>query len=685
LAKASLDRRGLDPWLFEIEHFMTTSESEYELTAPPTTAGPARAVVAVPAPDPIPAARPDRFRWVVWLAIVGLCLSHSALIWVALGGWTGLTNGWPILQADHGIHYRNGLLMAGFLKSTGMTAGYDPGFMSGYPMSIVSDLSSTFSAIVMLATGDRPALGSKLHVLFCASACPSLIALACLAWRVKPAGVLVAVSMYLTYFWIDFSVTYVYLGMLNYLVSIPLGLLCLAALTGYLEHGGLGRWVWGTISASAVFLVHLTSPLLLVPAGLTAYGVAIWTSRRSGQSLAVSRHLGLWGMVPVVVVLNLFWLWPGFLLRETKGPTNDAFVHKGEWVHERLGQIFWNSPPIQGALIALVPLGLVVLARRRPVVAAGLGGFLAAGFSWGYLAGMVRMVDSLQPGRQTYAFYSSAAVFAGIGLAEVFDRLRAVKLEKWFALALVVGCLPILYPTLDQSFRARIFSRQPLLSSQPSAQILAIIDQIQKTMKPGERLLFEETGKGFGVREPYEGRHYSPILPSMANIEVIGGPYLHSTVTTNFTQFGENKLFENPNWNLDFFVRYAKLYRPSAICCWSPKARAFCLSNPDLIKVETDDGVVLFGRIIGFEGSTIRGKATVEASPNRLVVRDALADPEGGGDGLVVLRYHAVPYLKASPQAEIIPVKLEDDPIPFIGIRPTAGPLTIEMVLPPRR
>ncbi len=171
----------------------------------------------------------------------------------------------------------------------------------------------------------------------------------------------------------------------------------------------------------------------------------------------------------------------------------------------------------------------------------------------------------------------------------------------------------------------------------------------------------------------------------MAGIELIGGPYLHSTVTTNFTQFGENKLFEKKNWDRDFFVRYAKLYRPSAICCWTPKARSFCQSNPDMIEIVADDGVVLLGRIKGFEGAAIRGKASVEAGPNRLTVRDAIADPSSGEAGLVVLRYHVVPDLKTNPPTRIEPVLLEEDPVPFIGIRPTPGPLTIEMVLPPRK
>jgi hypothetical protein len=429
---------------------MKIPDDGYELHEPSVTSRPEHSISrSVQEPATAPTGRFPWRDWLIWIAIPGLCLFHGSLIWIALGGWEGLTNEWPLLQADHGIHYRHGLLSREFLKKTGMSAGYDPGFMSGYSMSIVSDLSSTFSNLVMMATGDRPALGYKIHVFGCSAAVPWLIALACLAWRVKPLGVLVAVLMSLIYFWTDFPVKYTGLGMLNYLLSVPLGLVCLAGLTAYFECGGFARWLWACASASAVFLVHLTSPLLLAPAGLLAYAVAVGLSRRSGNKFPLSRHLGLWIMVPLILSANLFWLWPGYLLRSTKGPSDISFAHT-EGVWRRVREIFWTEQPIQAALIGFSLVGLAVLARRRPVVAAGLGGFLAAGFSWGYLAGAFRMLDSLQPGRHTYALYSAACVASGIGLAEIFEKLRPSKLGGWLGLALILVGLPIFSPLFSQ-------------------------------------------------------------------------------------------------------------------------------------------------------------------------------------------------------------------------------------------
>jgi hypothetical protein len=158
---------------------------------------------------------------------------------------------------------------------------------------------------------------------------------------------------------------------------------------------------------------------------------------------------------------------------------------------------------------------------------------------------------------------------------------------------------------------------------------------------------------------------------------VIGGPYLHASLKTNFTQFGEGKLFGRADWDRAFFKRYANLYRPSAILCWSPHARRFCRENPELVKVAEDDGTVLIGRIVGFEGDFIEGKGKVEAMPGRI----RLSNLTPGLDGSVVLRYHSVPYLSTSPSVACEPDYREDDPVPFIRLRPPAGTSGIELEL----
>lgn len=122
------------------------------------------------------------------------------------------------------------------------------------------------------------------------------------------------------------------------------------------------------------------------------------------------------------------------------------------------------------------------------------------------------------------------------------------------------------------------------------------------------------------------------------------------------------------------------MYRPAAILCWTPHARAFCQSNPDLIDITADDGVLLIGRVRGFEGPTIRGRAEVRAEAGRLRIRPVA----GELDEPVILRYHFAPFLTSQPTVRLEPVRLEGDPVPFIGLSVPDGETTIELRLPPR-
>ena len=619
-----------------------------------------------------------------WSLAALLGVLHGVAVWIGIGGLAGMLGEWPILSSDHGFHYHHGLMTRHFLRTTGFSAGYDPSFMSGYAMSVISGTSSTLTNLVILAFGgDRPAVAFKVMTFACVAVLPWVVLLAGAVLRSSPVANVSSLSLFLLYFWTDFPVSYAEAGMTAYMLSVPLDLLSIALLTAYLDRGGAAAWLAAATSCAAVFLVHLTSAMVLGPAGLVTYVVALRRARRVGRPFPASRHLGFFAIVPFILAVNAFWLLPAYWLASTAGESAALFIHP-ESVLRRVASIFWSEPMIEPLLIGVGLIGLATLARRAPSAAAGLGSVMIVGFGWGYLAGAFRSLDPLQPGRQTYACYSSACLLGGIGLAEVLSRLRPIgpgRIDRVALLALLLVGIRVFGPYFEASIRYRLLRASPFLSSRPTPRLLQVVEQIREHVEPGERLLYEETGLDKeGLGDPFAGIHISPLLPHLAGIEVLGGPYLHTPVDANFTQFGENRLFGKKNWDRDFFVRHAKLYRPAAICCWTQKARNFCLANPDLIRVVSDDGTILIGRVVGFEGATIRGTAKVEAGPNRLVVRDAVAD----ADGLVVLRYHAVPHLTADPPAAIEPVLLEDDPVPFIGLRPRSGPITIRMTLPPR-
>ncbi|WP_422926449.1 hypothetical protein [Singulisphaera sp. PoT] len=592
-----------------------------------------------------------------------------------------MTNGWPLAKDDHPLYYHSALVTRAFLKSTATTAGYDPTFMSGYAKSIVYPSSSTLPEVVVaLLGGSQPELAYKVYVLISAALIPWMIALAGVAWRLSSTAIAFAVAFFLLYVWTDFPINYAAFGMLPYLLAIPLGLLATGVAARFIQAGGLGSWILAAVLLPLAVLVHMTSSMIVVPALALAYSTSL-IHIESRISFGRMRHVGVWLLPFVVLVANAFWWLPGLWLSSTKGVSDFAFAHP-EGVLTRLLQIVSTESPIESILWAFGLVGIVLLIRRGLQLGLALCGFAVAGFFWGYLAGGLRALDFLQPGRHTFAFYSAMALASGFGVAEVLERLKASgpgRLDRWVLAGLLLIGARFFLPPVRGAVGARL-QDPPFLSSQPTPRLLWVVDRVKRHVKPGGRLLYEEGGFGIqGVPDPFQGGRFSGLLPQRTGVELIGGPYLHASLTTNFTQFGENKLFGKANWTKEHFVRYARLYRPSAILCWSPLARGFCRSNPDLIEVLEDDGSLLIARVKGFEGDAIEGQATVTAKANELLVEDA----KPGVDGFIVLRYHSVPCLRTTPPIPWDSAFLEQDPVPFIRFRPTTGPVKFELRFPP--
>ena len=213
------------------------------------------------------------------VCLLALCLAHGLAIWWGLGGREGLTNGWPLWRDDHPLYYHSALVTRSFLSQSGTTAGYDPSFMAGYAKSVVFPASSTLPELVVWAFGGaRPELAYKVYVLVSAAAIPWLVALAAATWGLRAFGQAVSVALFLVYVWTDFPINYAAFGMLPYLLAIPLGLLATGVFAGYLDRGGLARWLACAGLMSLAVLVHFTAAMVVVPAAALAYAVASMTS-----------------------------------------------------------------------------------------------------------------------------------------------------------------------------------------------------------------------------------------------------------------------------------------------------------------------------------------------------------------------------------------------------------------------
>ncbi len=613
-----------------------------------------------------------------------LLLAHGVGVLVALGGWSELSSPWPLYLYDHPQIFHSAVIARPLFQSTATNSGYDPSFMAGYAKSLYSNPSSNFSDIVVGVLGARnPVQSYRWYVFLAGIAAPWLIAGAGLLLRLGPGAIGVAVALFLIDIWSGFGLAYLSLGMVAFYLAVPLGLVTAVALINFIDRGGFQLWMLAAALSTLLVFVHVTSPMVVAPAAALAYVAAVLRARKEGApGFPLSRHLGVWTLPLPVLAVNAVWWLPALWLAATRGRSDFAFVHP-EPLWNRFRTMIVAESPIMVVLIAAIPAGLVVLAHGRKVAAVGLGAFVAAGFFWGYLTGPFRVFDTLQPGRHTFSFYTGAALLAGVVAGEVGQRLRRVcpdRLDLWIYLAVLLIGARMTGPILNYGLHDKIAGRTPFLHNRGVPALRWVVENVKRHVPRGERLLYEEGGGYLDVSQDYfKSGRFSGVLPYLTGVEIIGGPSLHLPLDTNFTQFGEGRLCGKLDWDRDQFVRYARLYRPTAIVCWSPHARSFCTQNADLVDVLEDNGVLMLGRVKGFEGAAIEGSAEVIAAPGRLVVKGL----RPGADGSIVLKYHAVPCLRTVPPIPWDSILLEDDPVPFIRLRPPADTVSLEVHFPP--
>lgn len=609
---------------------------------------------------------------------------HVFVIFKAMGGASGLIGKDTILRDDHPLYFHSSLVTRDFIKSSISTAGYDHRFMGGYAKSAVFPASSNLPELTLALSKNwlSPAVAYKFYVFVSAILAPFFVWLAARGLAESDLAGAIALVASLLYVWTDFPSQYIGFGMLPYFLSIPLAMLTLLACIRWLEKSVLKRWLVMTLLLAITTLVHFTALMVLAPAAIAAW---IFSENKSQKAAAAILS------IVVTLISNSFWWLPGVLLAKTKGESGFAFAHP-EGMLERLGKIAWSEAPIEPLLILGLLAGMPIFWKRSKIAAAGLAGFAAGGFFWGYAAGAFRSLDFLQPGRHTYAFYLAASVAGGYFLTFLLEWLR--RSHRQASTGFICGLLllairlygPIVYAVYFQWVGVPV----ALASTPPPALFSSLKQAMKANIQSGSRVFYEEGGFG---GDPFAGGRYSGVLANDLDIEMIGGPYLHASLTTNLAQFGEGKLFGRENWDLAWLEEVAGRYGVSSILCWSDRARALVDANPGSFEVLYRNGPFRLARINKtatlkpayplFGKEFVVGDSSVEGGKFRFKIKPA--EPGIAVDRIVVLRYHWVPNLRVlgSDSVQVVPEILPDNrfpPLIKLLLKPSAkGDLTLEL------
>jgi hypothetical protein len=637
-------------------------------------------------PAPIERREPGEIHWLegnkgVYLTATIFLLHVLGLIGL-FTPLSGLIDAQPIIEQDWGLHSHHLASLEAFWRRDGMMWGYNPFFMAGYPSNTIQDLSIKFfefAALVLsslmltpiqwfkisafLAMASVPWLGFfTAHNLFFADDRKNLIGLA-------------AAFLATIYWWNSLPREMFFYGMIGFPMAVYLsvwGVSLFYRLAVRSESFGWLHIAW-LLFAAAILPLHVQSVIIFLPPviALLAFAPHLLSVRLIAWSTAA---------LLVAALANLAWLAPAF---EHRGNDVSAAIveqlpvfagtNPFTFFLDYLGPPgFWTfrSPFFEKgfrlALLALSLLGIKRLLRDREQAVGILLVSAAAGlFILTYFGSLVPSVRSWQPLR----FKIALDLFLAIPAAYAIVHWLSAREAPSRLVPVLLGCgIATFAVNLVQTESAGKLQ----LRTRLDPQVAALADWIAKETPADARVLFEESGDETSF--VYDGAYLSSLLPRLTGRQFIGGPINLYNDRHHFAEFHSGKLFKKDIHGLsDGDLRnYLQLYNIGAIVAFHPASIRRLQAAADLITLEQRIGPVHLMKVRQPLSWFVKGEGKVKAEWNRLELSDL-----GGNE--VVLKYHWVEGLTASPPAEIEAVRLADDPIPFIKLTHPSASLVLKV------
>jgi hypothetical protein len=615
----------------------------------------------------------------MWTGI--LFLVHSlglASLFVPLSGFF---NNQPIIEQDWGLHFHHLMSMEAFWHQDRAFWGYNPFFMAGYPSNTIQDLSIKFfefAALALSTLGLAPIQWFKILAFLAMASVPWLMYFTARnlffdRGDIKNGAALVAALLGTAYWWNSLPREMFFYGMVGYApasYASVLGVTLLyriAKTPAWWSPAHLG-WL---ILAVIILPLHVQSIVIFLPPT-----VALLVIQRS----IFRRNLLIWivGATTLSMLANLAWLTPAFHHRsdDVASAIVDQLplftsIDPVTFIKDYLGPSeYWSFRPSfleKGFRLMLLLLGSwgtwKLLRSENQVAGVTLASASIALFLLAYFGSLIPFMKSWQPLRFKVPldlFLTLAASYIIVhGLAR-----RSPTPRSSYVLPAVAACglSAFLFNLIETETRAKM-----LLRTELRPEMHAIMEWIKQDAPAEGRVLFEESGDETGF--VYDGMYLSSFIPHWTGRELIGGPINLYNDRHHFAEFHSGKFLKKDIRNLtdDAIRNYFRLYNIGAVVAFYPASIQRLQSVPGLITLDRRVGPVHLMKVNQPLSWFLQGEGKVKASLNGL----DLSDLKGKE---IVLKYHWTEGLVASPPARIVPVKIYDDPIPFIKILdPTAA------------
>ncbi|HEY6365758.1 MAG TPA: hypothetical protein VI585_13320 [Candidatus Binatia bacterium] len=598
---------------------------------------------------------------------------------------TGLFNSQPVIEQDWGLHFHHLKSMEAFWHQDRAFWGYNPFFMAGYPSNTIQDLSIKlfeFLALIHSSVALTPIQWFKILAFIAMAAVPWLMYFAARNLffdrdDIKSGAALVAALLGTAYWWNSLPREMFFYGMVGYAPASYASVLGVTLLYRIAKTQSLWSTThlgWFTL-ALVILPLHVQSIVIFLPAVVALLIV---------QQNLYRRNLLIWlvGAGTVSILANLPWLAPAFHHRSDDVSlaivdqlpiftSIDLFT----FVKDYLGPSgYWSfRPPFseKGFRLMLLFLGSWGMWRLLRDENRATGAVLTSTslvlFLLAYLGSLIPFMKSWQPLRFKVPLDLFLALAASYIVAQGLARRSLMSRSFLMLTVAACGLLAFLVNLFATETRGTM-----LLRTEIRPELNAIVDWIKQEAPAEGRVLFEESGDETGF--VYDGMYLSSFIPHWTHRELIGGPINLYNDRHHFAEFHSGKLLKKEIHRLtdDAIRNYFRLYNIGAVVAFHPDSIKRIQSVPGLVTLDRRIGPVYLMRVNQPLSWFLQGEGKVKASLNRLEVSEVKGNE-------VILKYHWTEGLIGTPAVKIVPVKMYDDPIPFIKILDPPATFTLQI------
>jgi hypothetical protein len=603
-----------------------------------------------------------------------LFLFHGVGLTLLFSPMQGLLNNQPIIEQDWGLHFHQLKSIEAFWERDKMLWGYNPFFMAGYPANTIQDLSIKFFelfALILSTLALSPIQWFKIL---------AFLAGACVPWfmyfaarnlffdrdDIKSGAALVAALLGTVYWWNSLPREMFFYGMMGYSPASYTSVLGVTLLYRIAKNSSLWSpphlgWL---MLASVIPSLHLQSIVIFLPPI-----VALLVVQRN----IFRRNLLIWTVVAAALSMlaNLPWLAPAFDHRSdgVYSAMVDQLplfisVDPFTFIKDYLGPSgYWTFRPSwseKGFRLMLLLLGSwgtwkLVRSENR-TMGVMLASVWIVLFLFVYFGSLIPFVKSWQPLR----FKVPLDLFLALAASYIVARglARRSLTPRSYVLPAIAACglLAFLFNLFETETRAKM-----LLRTRLRPELTAIVEWIETNTPAEGRVLFEESGDETGF--VYDGTYLSSFIPQRADRQLIGGPINVWYDRHHFAEFHSGRLFKRDIQTLsdEDIKNYFRLYNIGAVVAFHPTSIQRLQSIPGLVALDRRIGPIHLMKVNQPLTWFLQGEGRIKASLNRLE-----ASKVKGNE--VILKYHWAEGLIGTPAVKIVPVKMYDDPIPFIKI-----------------